>query len=188
MPPYYRITDDLGYPDRWHLGGIRDATGVDLELTSFAIAQSAGLAGPLVVEVFQTGIPLDFTFAAFDIPVLHQRALDVVTTHSKASVQVLSASVRRRPDPYGVLNVVQCIDCLDEQRSRFVKWTESDNNPYKIGQYRQVTHLRLNSAILGTANLFRVWGWNIALVCSSTLKTALESIRVTGVKFEQVSD
>jgi hypothetical protein len=46
--------------------------------------------------------------------------------------------------------------------------------------------MRIDPSKVGDANVFRTWGWSIALIVSEPLKEALERIGATGTKFKEV--
>jgi len=46
--------------------------------------------------------------------------------------------------------------------------------------------MRIDTAQVGNAKVFRPWGWSIALIVSEDIKQALERIKATGVKFAPV--
>lgn len=75
----------------------------------------------------------------------------------------------------------------DEQASVFTRWQENDGRPDKIGQFRQMTQLQLDqSKIPPTDKIFRVAGWDVALVVSEEIKNRLKDESVTGLGFVEV--
>ena len=49
------------------------------------------------------------------------------------------------------------------------KWTLDDHRPDKVGQYRMIVKLVIDSARTGDASIFRVSGWRVAVIVSSQL-------------------
>ncbi len=87
-----------------------------------------------------------------------------------------------------MLNAVRVIRCLDEKRSEFIKWTEHDHRADLAGKYRQVTKLVLiPGAIPPDAHIFRVDGWEVALIVSEVVKVAMESVGCFGAKFTELA-
>jgi Immunity protein family (Imm11) len=82
--------------------------------------------------------------------------------------------------------VTTTIKCVDENESDITWWTEADERPDKIGQYRMITKLKIVPDLVQESQMFRVEGWEIALVISETVKVALEKRGVAGIRFEEV--
>ncbi|MGT2512646.1 imm11 family protein [Cupriavidus basilensis] len=89
-------------------------------------------------------------------------------------------------EPFEILNVLDIVDCVDEEKSDFSRWTEEDGRPDKVGDYR-MNVLRVNADKVAGHGLFRVKGWQIALVCSQRIRDLLIEHGVTGVRFTSVS-
>ena len=65
-------------------------------------------------------------------------------------------------------------------------WLPEDNRPDKMGQYRNVSGLKVDPAKVGGANIFRPWGWTVVLIISERVKLAMEEEGITGAKFIEV--
>lgn len=180
---YFRLLDKVGIPNRWHIGEIL-SDGVDV---SDLLTEGIPFVGrtPLVADLSYGGIALPLSFTSFAVPVAHERvggAIEAVTS----AVQRLRLEIPGLRD-YEVLNAVESIDCLDESRSEFLKWTKADGRPDRLGQYRSVTELRLDRArIPRGADWFRVKKWEIALIVSSDVRRVLEEQQVASVTFHAV--
>jgi hypothetical protein len=183
MSNYYRILDDIGRIDRWHLGVVRGADGAELDPWQFTRGQRTQYDVPLAVDIAQHGRCLDFTFAAFDVPIVSGRAAELIGQHA-ADLQLIPALVPSY-GTYYILNVLNISQCLDESRSEFIKWTKADRRPDRIGSYRSVTELVIEPGRID-AHIARVQGWEIALVISQALKMCLETHEVSGVLYQLV--
>ena len=185
---FFRVMDDLHHPDRWHLGVPLDALGMEADPWQFTDGRLFRARSGLRVPVRYIGEPLDFTFAAFDIPVVNHRAQSVIMSLAMNDVQLIPAmvdDVAESGREYAILNAVRIIPCLDESRSEFVKWTRADRRPDRLGSYRMVTKLRIESQTI-SANVFRITGWEAALIVSNAVREAILAASLTGIKFEAV--
>lgn len=73
---------------------------------------------------------------------------------------------------------------LDEARSEFIKWTEHDHRADLAGEFRQVTKLVLaRDTIPDDAHFFRIAGWEVALIVSEEVKSAMERVGCFGAEF-----
>lgn len=76
---------------------------------------------------------------------------------------------------------------IDEMATEEVlKWTQEDGRPEKVGMYRDVWGMRIDSSRVGDAKVFRAWGWPIALIVREEIRDALERLGATGTEFQEV--
>jgi len=84
-----------------------------------------------------------------------------------------------------VVNVTRSVPCLDEANSNVMFWTEADGRADKLGQYRMVTDMHVDSDRVGREVLFRLGGWTIALIAAEPVREALAGI--DGAVFEPIA-
>ncbi|WP_309891881.1 imm11 family protein [Archangium sp.] len=81
----------------------------------------------------------------------------------------------------------QVIRCIDDARCEEVLyWLPEDERPDEVGNYRNVSGLKVDPAKIGGAHIFRPWGWLVVLIVSERVKQALEDEGVTGIQFVEV--
>ncbi|MFP2907196.1 imm11 family protein [Pyxidicoccus sp. 3LFB2] len=184
---FFRLNNDAGSPGRWHLDNPTDSEGRELDDSwQFTDGRPVHVPGRLKVPVEQPGRPLDFTLAGLAIPVVHVRVASVLTERAPADVQLVPVDIDGQPDQYLLFVATRLIRCIDEQASR-IRLRDAEEGPPERGwQYASVRDLRIDKSKVGDAKVFRTEGWNIALVVSDDIKTALEQLGTTGVKFEEV--
>ncbi len=184
---YFQLTDDMYLPHRWELGSL---TGPDAQEVQPALLRSGTpleMEGRLRISIEGPGRPLDFTHAAYSIPVVHVRVASVLSEVAPDDIQLLRVDVPSQPDQYLVLNALQIIQCIDDERSTEVRyWEPEDGMPEKVGSYFSVAGMRIDPTKVGGARMFRTWGWTGALIVSEDLKAALEQSGATGMKFTPV--
>jgi hypothetical protein len=77
--------------------------------------------------------------------------------------------------------------CVDDSSSAFIKWEEGDGRPDLTGSYRMVTRLVIDESLVPTdIHLFRIEGWNVAVIVSQVIKDALDEIPATGIAYQPV--
>lgn len=187
-PKYYRVLDDLKFPARWHLEAPVDGAGREVDPWQFTDGKLLEVRSDLSVPVRHAGVTLDFTFAAFDVPVVTPRAQSAIMSAAASDIQLLPVAVDQADTaggPFAILNATRLIPCLDESRSEFMKWTKADRRPDRVGKYRMVTRLRIESEKV-TADVFRIAGWEVALIVSDNVREAMRAASITGVRFEAV--
>jgi hypothetical protein len=183
MKDHFQLHDDVEIPHRWHLDEVRSG-GSEPQLRT-GIVQT-DLAGPLTVDVSRVGRALDFSLTSFAVPIASAAIASEIARIPGPDLQCFPVKIGGQLG-FEVLNVIRVVDCLDESRSEFIKWTEHDQRPDRLGRYRQVTRLHLDRARIPVdAHVFRVKGWLIAMIVSGAVKEAMERVGCLGAKFEPV--
>ncbi|MFL5349149.1 MAG: imm11 family protein [Hyalangium sp.] len=187
MPRYYELMDDRRSLTRWHLGTPLDAAGQELDPWQFFEGHALDLGCVPRFPLDVPGEPLDFCWAAFAIPVVHERFVQIFQRLRVQDVQFIPTRVEGHSDPFFILNTLRTIRCIDDARCEEVKyWRPEDGQPEKVGTYRYVHALRIDPSKVGDARVFRTWGWDIALIVSDDLKQAIEAGGITGTRFVEV--
>jgi hypothetical protein len=187
MPKYYDLMDDRRSQTRWHLGSPLDEQGQELDPWQFfkGCFLKPGCVPRFPLDV--PGEPLDFSWAAFSIPVVHERFVQIFQRLHAQDVQFIPAQVEGHPGPYFILNTLRTIPCIDDARCAEVQyWRPEDGQPEKVGRYRYVHDLRIDPSKVGDARVFRTWGWSLPLILSEDLKQAIEAEGLTGTLFAEV--
>jgi hypothetical protein len=184
---YYRVTDDVYFPGRWHLWEPRDGNGAELWGWEFMGAKPVSVRTPITVSVMKPGVALDFT-EVLAIPIVTPKlagaVADVVGT---SCVERFEAEVEGNTARFEVLNVLTALSCADEKRSEILYPTASDDRPDMAGQYKMVSRLVLDQTQLGDADLFRLAEYKVMLICSELLKDRLEKGGFKGLRFEEIA-
>lgn len=185
MRRFFDLMDDRRAPGRWHLGSPEDEQGRKLSPWQFEKGRVLELGCVPRFPLDTPGAPLDFCWAAFSIPVVHGRVVQLferLGLHNE--VQFLPARVEGHAEPCFILNALRIIRCIDDARCGEVQyWKPEDNRPDKLGEYRAVHGMKVDPALVGNAHIFRPWGWRVALVISEELRQALEQEGITGTRF-----
>ena len=187
MSKYYDLMDDRESLSRWHLGSPLDAQDNPINPWQFFKSRILELGTTPRFPLDVPGQPLDFCWAAFSIPIIHERFVRLFQRLNVPDVQFIPAQVEGHQGPYFILNTLRAIPCIDDARCQEVEyWQPEDKQPEKIGQYRVVSGLRIDPGKVGDARIFRTWGWSIALIVSEDLKLAIEEAGLTGTWFVEV--
>jgi hypothetical protein len=184
---YYRITDDVYFPGRWHLSEPRDGNGAELWGWEFMGAKPVNIRPPITVSVMKPGVALDFT-EVLAIPIVTTKLADVVAeVVGPSCVERFEAEVEGSTARFEVINVLTALSCAVEKRSEILYWTAEDDRPERAGQYKMVVRLVLDGAQVGGADLFRLEEYKVILICSEVLKGRLERGGFKGVRFEEIA-
>lgn len=186
---YFALRQDVYVPGRWYLDEPVDPDGQEMEgIWQFTEGRPVHLEQPLRVPLYRAGMPLDFSTTGMGTtPIVHPKVARVFEQLAPGDVQLLPVQVEGQAEPYFLLNVTRLVKCIDDHTSEEVQyWKPEDGRPEKTGRYRAILGLRVDKTLVGDANVFRTWGWTVALIVSEALKDALERTGAIGMVFTEV--
>jgi hypothetical protein len=183
---YFQLMDDVNVPGGWILGTPTDERTGQLLSGVFLAGHPLRVNGPVRVPFIRPGRALDFCLAN-TAPVVHTKVASVLAELAPADVQFIPANVEAHPEQHCLLNVLRIVKCIDDAACAEVNyWTHEDGVPEKTGRYFSVYGLRIAPLQVGGAQLFRPWGWEVALIVSESIKEAIQRLGATGARFEEV--
>lgn len=129
----------------------------------------------------------DAVFGAFDLLFVSRRLADAVYGLVGDDVQLLDLVIDGVRGEYCVVNALRELRCVDEARSSFTKWSAGNlQRPDKAGQYSGFHELRISCDRIGGIDIFRPWGWHMALIVSERLRDVVQTFSVDGTIFRDV--
>jgi hypothetical protein len=183
---FFELSDDRYVPHRWHLDTPLDGRGRKVFDWDFKRGTPVHVEGRLKIPIEIAGMPLDFTWAGLSIPVVHGKVASMLAKRAADDVQLIPADIEGSPEQYFVLVATRLIRCIDEETSEVSFWTPEHGVPEKVGQYMGVDRLRIDKAKAGNAKVFRPEGWEVVLIVSQEIKSAMEAMGATGTSFQEV--
>jgi hypothetical protein len=180
--PYFKVADAFAKPNRWYLRPPVDKAGKKVNPEMFTDCKRVAHIGSLEIPLRLRGVRVDFTFGALDMIVVHRRVGLLLEELCGDGIQRIPVRVEESTD-YEILNVLDRVKCIDEERSRIMWWNAKDGRREKLGQYRMISRLEIDPSRTEGKPLFRLAGWEIALIASDLIKGAFERAGVTGAKF-----
>ncbi|RKH56015.1 hypothetical protein D7V93_21280 [Corallococcus llansteffanensis] len=154
----------------------------------FGKGRPVHVEGRLTVRLSEAGRPLDFSLIPVGLtPIIHVKLANVLMEQAADDVQLIPVDIPKHPDQYVLLVATKLIRCINEQASEEIRfWEAKHGQPERIGEYRSVYGMRIDKSKVGGTQIFRPWGWKVALIVSEDLKTALERTGATGMHFTEV--
>jgi hypothetical protein len=189
-------TDDraqqLGLYEPWYLN-IQLTQLTEWDLMAGQLIDSC----PEIVAHHEAGTAqVDFPLTSPDLPVHSLKLKRIIEQDELTKVQYLPLTIMRRGqnnlvEGYSVANYLNVIDGVDRQASVYQVWTEDnlvfwEKRPYLLGTFRDIPKLVLNSARVRDVPLFRLKGWELAVIVREDLKQAMEAATITGCRFVEV--
>ncbi|MCY1074186.1 imm11 family protein [Archangium lansingense] len=196
---YYEMYDDVYIPGRWHLRfplfkdgenelGREDDDERELfDTWRFSEGRVLEIERPIRLSVKPAGVALEYT-EAMGIPIVHRRVVSLFERLGlQKEVQFIPVEVEGQTEPWFILNALQVIRCIDDARCEEVFYRLPEHgDPSRVGQYKNVRGLKVDPEKVGSANIFRTWGWLVVLIVSERVKSAMEQEGITGIKFIEV--
>jgi hypothetical protein len=198
---FYQLID-TSVPERWYLKGLTDGVGVQLDPREFCLGSPIQMLPhmrirspdgvpvdvrfPLRVGLRKRGVPLGFTFASFAMPVASSAVAHLLLSIDQSAIQVFPVGVESEKNNFYIINVATSPECIDRERSDVEWWGETDGQPDRIGSPKAIYDLVVDRRAVSGRHIFRVKGWEIALVVSEEVRLAFDRDNVSGVAFQEV--
>lgn len=183
---------DVGVADvsQWVLGLPVPLSGGELDDPwMFGDGRPLPDPGPLKSKPFRDGPQRSFSVAnSGRTPIADEQVASAFRELAPDDIQVFPVDVEGATKPFYIINATKCFKCVDEANSRKVELFPPDGTaPERAGKYRAIYGLRIDVSKTGDARVFRIQGYQSALIVSEEIKNALERIGNLGVHFERVT-
>jgi hypothetical protein len=184
---YFELSDDMRILDRWELGNPLDKEGREIWHGHFSQGIPMEISTPARIPLYSPGRALDYTTTALGIPVVHAKVKEAFERiRIQDQLQFFPTTIEGQPASYFLVNVLRVIRCIDDVRCEAVfHYTEEDEEPERVGEYRNVRGLRIDPSQVGDLHIFRPWGWQLSIIVSERVKEALDA-GITGARFTEV--
>ncbi|MFY1831907.1 imm11 family protein [Myxococcus fulvus] len=185
---YFRLTDAV-QAGTWSLGTPLDGQGQELEdLTAFTRGRPVQAPDRMRLRIRERGRRRDFNLVgASGVPLIHSRMAALFAEFTPQEVQLVPVDIKGCSDEYLILVATRLIRCIDEEASEGIHlWRPEDGRPDTAGHYRDVVGMRIDPMKVDGTQVFRTWGWSVALIVSEHIKLLLERGKLTGAAFEEV--
>ncbi|RKG63795.1 hypothetical protein D7V80_29360 [Corallococcus sp. CA054B] len=145
--------------------------------------------GPLKTVPFHVDVKRTFSVANADrTPIANEQVANVFRELAPDDVQLFPIEIEGTPERYYVVNATRHFKCIDEANCREVQIYPPDGAvPERLGEYRSISGLRIDTSKIEDARVFRPMGWELALIVSEEIKEGIESVGNTGVFFNRVT-
>ncbi|MFY1829499.1 imm11 family protein [Myxococcus fulvus] len=185
---FFDLSSDEYVKGRWYLG---DPTyvngGVVEDVWRFSDGLPVSLSENLRVPVRTSGTALDIEFAGAGlVPIVSSRVASIFRELAPDDVQLFPIDVEGAEGAWFLLNVAKQLRCIDDEASEEVQLRTAEDYEERIGEYCSVIGLRIDKSKVGSARVFRLWGWRVPLIVDEEVKNALEANGILGGRFDEV--
>lgn len=191
MTDFFRMSPDADLRDVWALHGPIAANGEQIDARKFTVCEQQGQSKDLHFTIAKPGRQLSFTFSSFCMIVSEDRINQAIETRFSVRNQRVPVSITDSATQFEILNILDCVECIDESQSALARWTQEEliTDPVRTRQYkyRMIYDLVIDPTKAEGHDLFRVMGWDFALICSGSLKNFLNDVGVEGIYYQSVT-
>lgn len=189
---YYLLRQDLSLSEKWVLGDVRHVDNWKFSDPPVNFMEP----GRYTLDVRFDGVEVDCSLAGYaSVPVLSERARDsliglpeVDQPYQNVVFEPVDIEGKQVSKNYFLMIIETQIDCVDEELSRFTKFSVDDPvRPDIAGQYRAFYNLAIDRSKVGGRHIFRIKKYLGAIVVSEDVKRRFEVAGVVGVVFESVN-
>lgn len=137
---------------------------------------------PLKIVVVQPGVITDMDVIWGGVPIVSQRAHEVIRDLVADDVQCIPLSFDEDRQAWWIYNVLRHADCMDEERSDFEP-ARKGTRWFARGHYRTVTMPIIRADRVPHARLFRMQKWPIPLIATLKLFECVQRAGLRGWLF-----
>jgi hypothetical protein len=179
---YYRLNEDLNIADRWILGDV--INDLDEDDWKYSVGKKIELIpADLRMDIFSKGKSLDFSISGSGVPVVSKKFKNL--NFGFDDVQFIPISIDE--DIFYIMNILNVIDCIDEENSNFEKYIKNDKvRPDKEGEYKGFFKMELDKNKIYSNKIFRVKNFDIAIIVFESFFESINKFNITGCKFTKV--
>jgi hypothetical protein len=137
----------------------------------------------------------DYPFTTGLLPVYSMRLKTLIDNMGIKEIQYLPLKITRLDGTnevtgYHIANYLRVIDCLNRERSTYQVWTKDnllfwEKRPFKLGTFRDIRKAVLDLGKINDVPIFRLWGWDMAVV-RQDVKRTIEDAGITGCVFREI--
>jgi hypothetical protein len=124
----WRLTEDAGQKDRWHLGGLVTGAGRRLYGLEFLEGKRLTIPQGIVVSLERPGAAQDLT-EVFGVPLVSPLFADILRKEAGDKIQLLDAHIAGKDIPLFALNALEHVARADAIRGpalfRIKEWPEA---------------------------------------------------------------
>ena len=118
---------------------------------------------------------------------VNEKFISCLNAVGETNFQLIPVTILPEEKKYHILNVLNIIDCVDRENSKFKLWTEADNRPDRLGGFRTIDKLVLDRSTLpSNIHLFRIKGWVVATIVTKELAEEFKKNNIKGFNLRPV--
>ncbi|WLQ13301.1 hypothetical protein O5O45_26620 [Hahella aquimaris] len=182
---YFNVMQDMTRTDLTYIDKLRWNLDEDFQFWWLCKGNYYSGPAPLKAEVEIQGTLLAFNLTYLEVPIVEKTLAEKLVSLG-VEAQLIPIEVDGLNGQWVVMNFLQCIDCLDKEKSIVELWKEEDGVPHKVGQYYAVPVLVVDpNKVSPEVKAFRIQNWEGLLFVDQVIKECLESWPNQALIFEE---
>ncbi len=183
---FFRLNVDASVGTQWFPTEPVAVGGQEVDARRF-LSCNAYSGPPMSVRTKQPGRIFRLNFGPFDLPLATEALAEKLALQAPNDVEVIYVGTDCEAK-LAIVNVLTCRDCIDESKTVGTRWTVTDGRPDKVGQYRMIVKLVIDSDRAQGVQLMRLTGWRTPLIASEQLLSRLDAQDLEGVVATAVTE
>ncbi len=163
----------------WWPGLPKNRNGDLLDVWAFSRGVAFSVDQPIYVPIKKKGRMSDIIINGFGTPIVSTKCARLLVSLAASDIQLVPAIIEGHGDAF-IMNVVSVIDCLDFERSRVDFFPDDFYDQTKAGTPRMVSCLTIVESQAAGHHLFRIQGWQVAIVASQEVVHLVQKECLTG--------
>ena len=129
----------------------------------------------------------DFHYGIGEAFYVNEKFINCLKAVGETNYQLLPIKVLPEEKSYHILNILNIVDCVNREKSKFTLWTEEDNRPDKLGDFQGFDKMVLDrSKVPNGVHLFRIKGWRIVAIATRELVEEFKKHNIKGFELKPV--
>ena len=124
------------------------------------------------------------------LPIYSARLREALDSHGISGLQYLPVQIRRFDggviEGFAVANILNVVDALDLEQSRFSRFPEDFPIEQKRGHIREIRRPAVKASTIEGLHVIRLQGYPLYICVSEKFKTIFETGRFTGYSFGEI--
>jgi hypothetical protein len=130
----------------------------------------------LTVKISKDGQRFPLMFAYLGMPVADTQVAEIFREYGARDVEFIPARVQGEDEPHYILNVLRCLDCINDFRTLGTRNIATGPRPDRVGHYDSMLTLALDREVTAGYDVFRPARFTAALVVSERVFDRLTAI------------
>lgn len=179
---FYELFFDTKLTACWHLKEPRDQHGRLVDSWHFTMAKRYDGSKDLTVKLQYPGPETDITFNSFGLPIARHDLSEELCRIDTLAIQTVPVSIEGSKNRFDILNILNEIDCVDETKAKFKKWTLEDSRPDLVGDFHYIDKLVLRADVSYPFSIFRVARHSTTIIINQGIKELFDRLAVSGIE------
>ena len=162
-------------------------TGKEYEDYLFASGKRIEIINKLVTGKYWGKKFTDFHHGIADAYFVNDKFMNCLNGVRELNFQIFPITVMPEKEKYFVLNILNILDCVNREKSKFRLITEEFNRPDILGDYYDFDQMILDrSKVPNEIHLFRLKGYDVVTIATRELVEEFEKNKIKGFKLTPV--